>query len=149
MQQLFAAFGLNVSLLIAQAINFAIVLVALRYFLYTPVLKMIKERQELIAKGVADAQLAGEKLSQADNEAKSRVSVAETEAGAIVATARDAASAEKARILKEAEARAQAVAADAQARALETAAKAQRESEKEIARTAILAAEKILKEHHG
>ena len=144
MQQLFAAFGVNVSLLIAQAVNFAIVLVALWYFLYKPVLTMIAKRQEVVAKGVEDAKLAGEKLAAADGVAESRVAAADTEASEIVSAARELGTAEKARLLKEAEARAVAVTADAEARAQEIAAKAKRESEQDIARLAILAAEKIL-----
>ncbi len=62
-----------------------------------------------------------------------------------MASAREAATGEKTRITKEAEARAAAIAADADARAAETAAKALRESEKEIARLSVLAAEKVLR----
>jgi len=148
MQQLFAAFGVNVSLLIAQAVNFAIVLIALWYFLYKPVLEMIEKRKEVVAKGVEDAALASEKLAQADGEAESRIAAADSEASGIVSSAREAANAEKARLLKEAEARAVAVTQDAEARAQEIAAKAKRESEKDIARLAILAAEKVLTSKH-
>jgi F-type H+-transporting ATPase subunit b len=145
MQQLFAAFGVNMSLLIAQAVNFAIVLVALWYFLYKPVLAMLLKRQQIVARGVEDAKLASEKLAQADGEAQSRVLLADTEANAIVAAARESATTEKTRLLKEAEAQATSVTRDAEARAQEIAAKAKRESEQDIARVAILAAKKILK----
>lgn len=148
MEQLFEAFGVNVSLLIAQAVNFAIVLVALWYFLYKPVLSVIAKRRALVAKGVEDAAEAADKLARADEEAHSRVTAADAEAEAIVSAARDAATTEKARLLKEAEARAVAVTRDAELRAEEAAKKAERESEKDIARVAILAAEKILKERH-
>lgn len=148
MQQLLDAFGIKWDLLLAQAVNFAIVLIALWYFLYKPVLAMLEKRKELVAKGVADAQLAGEKLAGADSEASKRVNAAEGEAEEIVAAARESANAEKARLLKEAEARATAVAQDAEARANESMERARRESESEIARLAILAAEKVLKAHH-
>lgn len=148
MQQLFAAFGVNVSLIIAQAVNFAIVLVALRFFLYKPVLTMLEKRRALVAKGVEDAAAASEKLAHADAEALTRVKAADTEADAIVAAARESATEEKNRLLKEAEARAVAVTKDAEERATEAAAKAKRESEKDIARVAILTAEKILKEKY-
>ena len=145
MQQLLDAFGITWSLFIAQAVNFAIVLVALWYFLYKPVMAMLEKRRALVAKGVADAARAGEMLAGADGEAMKRVSAAEGQAEAIVATARESANAEKARLLKEAEARAAAMATDAQARAQETAARALQESEQEIARLAILAAEKVMR----
>jgi F-type H+-transporting ATPase subunit b len=144
MQALLDAFGINGSLLLAQAVNFGLLLVALSYFLYKPVMKTIAERQAKVAQGVIDAERATEKLAAADTEAAERVSDAENEAEGIVTGARETASLEKIRIVKEAEARAAALAADADARAKETAAKALRESEKEVARLAVLAAEKIL-----
>ena len=146
MQALFAAFGLNGSLILAQAVNFGVVLIALTYFLYKPINKVLEARQQKVAKGIEDANLAAEKLSTADGIASEKLTVAETEAEGIVVSARETASAEKARIIKEAEARAAVVASDADARAKEAAAKMQRESEKDIARVAILAAEKILRE---
>jgi len=145
MQQLLSAFGINWMLLVAQAVNFGIVLLALWYFLYKPVLAILAKRQEVVAKGVEDAQRAREMLAGADGEANSRVSAADIEAEAIVSAARDSANAEKARLLREAEARAADVGKDADARARETAAKARRESERDIARLAILAAEKVMR----
>jgi F-type H+-transporting ATPase subunit b len=146
MQALFAAFGLNGALLLEQAVNFALILIVLTYFLYKPVMKMIADRQAKVAQGVLDAERAAEKLATADTVAAEKVSVAESEADGIVAGARETATTEKARIMKEAEARAAAVAADADARAKETAAKSLRDSEKEIARLAVLATEKVLRE---
>jgi len=148
MQQLFSAFGINLSLLIAQAVNFAIVLVALWYFFYKPVLAIMARRQEIVAKGVIDAAQAEEMLAGAEGESKKRVTIAEKEAETIVAAAREAATAEKSRLLKEAEAGAVTVAKDAEARANETAAQARRESERDIARLSILAAEKILQKKY-
>jgi F-type H+-transporting ATPase subunit b len=146
MQALFGAFGLNVSLLIAQAVNFAVLMVALWYFLYKPINKVLEERRKKVAQGVEDANRAAEKLASADEEASHKVRGAETEAEGIVASARDAATTERTRIVHEAEARAAALQADAEARAKESAARALRESEKEVARLAILAAEKVLRE---
>lgn len=148
MQELFSAFGVNWSLLIAQAVNFAIVLVALWYFLYKPVLAVLAKRQEMVAKSVSDAEKAKELFATADSEAESRVKAADTEAEKIVALARETATAEKNRLLKEADERAALVAQDAEARAAEARDRAHRESEKEIARLSVLAAEKILKEHY-
>jgi|CXWL01.1.fsa_nt_gi F-type H+-transporting ATPase subunit b len=148
MQQLLSAFGIDWHLLGAQAVNFAIVLIALWYFLYKPVLKVMARRQEMLTKGVADAKQAEEMLAGADNEAIRRVAVAEGEAETIVARARETANVEKVRLLKDAEARAVLVAQDALARATEVAARARRESERDVARLSILAAEKILKEHY-
>lgn len=146
MDQLFSAFGIDAKLLIAQLINFGVLFVGLTYLLYKPVMKTLDERREKVAQGVLDAQAASEKLAGAEEHASTIVKGAESEAESIVASARELAGSEKTRIVKDAEARAQALAADADARAKETAAKALRESEQEIARLAVLAAEKVLRE---
>ncbi len=148
MQQLFSAFGIDWRLLIAQAVNFGVVLVALWYFLYRPVLRTLEKRQQVIAQGVADAAQARETLAGVDQEANTRVKDADVKAESIVSAARAAAGIEKAKLLKEAEDRAAAVNKDAELRAAETAARARRESEQDIARLAILAAEKVIRQTH-
>ncbi len=148
MQQLFSAFGIDWRLLIAQAVNFGIVLIALRYFLYTPVLTMLAKRQQESAKGVADAEHAALLLAGADDEVIKRVAAADATAETIVSSAREAGAVEKQRLLKEAEERAVAVTKDAEERAKESAARLARESEQDIARLAVLAAENILKKQY-
>src|ERR1035437_2289692 len=148
MQQLLDAFGINWQLLIAKAVNFAIVLVALWYFLYKPVLAQLAKRQEIVAKSVSDAKQAEEMFAHADSEAESRVHAADTEAENIVAQARAAAHEGKEKLIADAESRAVTIEKDAEARATEVAARQRRESEQEVARLAILAAEKILKARH-
>lgn len=145
MEQLFEAFGIDGKLLLAQLINFGVLFVALTWLLYKPVMKTLDERRAKIAQGVEDAEAASQKLAVADENAAQVVQGAETEAESIVASARELAGTEKSRIVKEAEARAAQVAADAEARAAETAAQALRDSEKEVARLAVLAAEKVLR----
>lgn len=144
MADLLSAFGIKGSLLLAQLVNFGVLFVALTYLLYKPVMKTLDARRAKVAQGVLDAEEAAKKLASADAEATNTVQSAEKEAEGIVSSAREEAGSEKSRIVKEAEARAAAVAADAEARAKETAAKALRESEKEIARLAMLAAEKVM-----
>lgn len=144
MESLLDAFGIDWKLLIAQLVNFGVLFVALTYLLYKPVLKTLDERKAKIAQGVEDAERAAAAAATADSDAAEVVKGAEQEAEGIVSSARDLAGTEKARIMKEAETRAAAVAADAEARAAETSAKALRDSEKEIARLAVLAAEKVL-----
>ncbi len=146
MESLLDAFGIDGKLLLAQLVNFGVLFVALTWLLYKPVMKTLDERAAKIAQGVEDAEIASEKAAKADENAAQVVKGAEIEAESIVASARDLAGSEKSRIMKEAEARAAQVAADAEARAEETAAKALRDSEKEVARLAVLAAEKVLRE---
>lgn len=146
MEQLFDTFGIDWKLLVAQIVNFGVLFVALTWLLYKPVIKTLDERRAKIAQGVEDAERAAEAAATADAKASEVVQGAERNAEDIVSSARDHAAVEKTRIVKEAEARAEQIAKDADARAQETAARALRESEKEVARLAVLAAEKALKE---
>jgi F-type H+-transporting ATPase subunit b len=146
MQQLFDAFGIKGSLLLAQAVNFGFLMVVLSYFLYKPVMKVLDERRAKVAQGVLDAERAAEKLASADSEAATMVKSAETEAAGIVETARTAGTDQRAKIVKEAEERAAQIGRDAEARSKEASAKMLRESETEIARLAVLAAAKVLQE---
>ena len=120
MSDLFAAFGVNWKLLLIQAVNFGLLLAALSYFLYKPILKIIDERRHKIAEGVRTAEAAAERLEEAEKEGDTMV--------------------------KEAQARADQMMAEARARAEEEKRKAMMESEREITRAAMLAAEKIMKE---
>lgn len=144
MSALIETFGVDWHHLFVQTVNFAILAALLSYLLYKPVLKMVRERQAVVAKGVEDAEAAALALKSADVTAKAKTDAAEVEAGGIVERARESAVSEKSRIMKEAEDRAAKVAEDADLRAKEVAAKALRDSEQEIARLAILAAGKAL-----
>lgn len=146
MGQLFAAFGVDWKLLLIQAVNFGLLLSVLTYFLYKPVLRMIDERRDMVARGVRDAEEATRKLSDAEEESRGIVGAAAREAETIVMTARARAEEKGHEIVKAAENRAEAVLAEARARAEEAKRQAMQESQKEIARAAMLAAEKILRE---
>lgn len=149
MSELFSAFGLDVRLLIIQALNFAILLAVLWKFLYKPVLKMIDDRREKVAEGVQKAEAADRRLSDADSEGKGIVAAAGKEAEGLVAAGRARADKEASEIAKQAQERADQLLADANARADEAKRQALLAGEKEIARAAMLAAEKILKEKHS
>src|SRR6185436_10982620 len=107
MSELFAAFGINWKLLAIQAINFGLLISALTYFLYKPILGIIDERQKKIAEGVRTADLASKKLEDAKSESERMVGAGAREAEGLVATARARAEERGAEIVKAAEARAQ------------------------------------------
>src|SRR4051812_1308119 len=88
MGQLLTTFGINWKLLLTQVINFGLLLLALRYFLYGPIMKIIDERKDKIAKGVVDAEAATVKLATAETEKESIIKNANGEAEKIVAEAR-------------------------------------------------------------
>ena len=146
MSALFEAFGVNWQLLLVQAINFGLLLFVLTYFLYKPVMKMIDERQKKIAEGVRTAEEAARRLADAKQEGDQITGEAAREAEGIVASARTRADERGSEIVKAAQVQADAVLKDAAARAEEAKRQALQESQREIARAAMLAAEKILRE---
>lgn len=148
MDQLLGAFGIDWKLLLAQAVNFGIVLIALWYFLYAPVMKVLEERRNVVAKGVSDAKEAATQLAETGTEVTRRLLGADTEAQEITQRAKEAAAQTKAKLLKEAEERAAQIAQDAAKRAEEHAQRVRSESERDIARLAILATEKLMKSKH-
>ncbi|MBI5456651.1 F0F1 ATP synthase subunit B [Candidatus Kaiserbacteria bacterium] len=146
MTELFAAFGINWKLLLIQALNFGILLVILWKYLYTPVLKIIEDRKKKIEEGVQNADEAARKLAASDGEGKEIVLQAARKAEELVAEARTRADEKRQQMIVAAEERAEAILADASARAEEAKRQALLSSEREIARTAMLAAEKILRQ---
>ena len=147
MDQLFAAFGIDWRLLLIQAFNFGLLLVVLSYFLYKPILRIIDERREKIAEGVRTAEAASRRLAEAKEEGDKQIGEAAREAQTLVAQARSSAEERKTSIIAEAEARAHAMVKDAEARIAEGERQAFAKSERDIAKAAMLAAEKILREH--
>lgn len=144
MSELLAVFGVNWKLLLAQGANFALLLIILTYFLYKPILKIIDERRAKIAEAVRTAESANRRLQEAKIESDGLVGAASREAEGLVASARAQANERGLAIVKDAEYRAGSIISDAAARAEEIKRQALAESEKEIARTAMLAAERIL-----
>ncbi len=149
MDQLLAAFGIDWKLLLAQGINFAIVLGVLSYFLYRPALRVIDARREKIAAGVRAAEEADARLAEADAKKGEIVGMAVREAEGIVAAARNRAEERAGEIVENANLRADTLLKEASDRAEEAKRRAIKESEREITRAALLAAEKILREKHA
>lgn len=149
MGELFSAFGLDWRLLVIQTVNFALLLAILWRFLYTPLTKMLDERRGKIAESVQKAEAADRRLAEADMEGKAMLAEAGKEAEVLVASGRSRAASESAEAMKKTQEKAEALLAEAHARAEEAKRTALAAGEKEIARAAMLAAEKILKDKHA
>ena len=146
MDQLIQAFGLDIRLIVIQVFNFGLLMAALSYFLYKPVLKVLADRQEKIAQGIKDADEAGKALATASEQKKVIVAAANKEAEAMTSRAKEHAVTKADEIVAEALKKAEQVATDAVLKSQELKASALKESEAEIAKLAVLAAEKVLKE---
>ena len=79
MSELFSKLGIDWRLLVAQLANFLILLFVLRRFAYKPLLKLLEERKQRIADGLANAQKAKSNLEEAEKERQEIISTAKKE----------------------------------------------------------------------
>ncbi len=79
MDQFVSQLGIDWRLLVSQAVNFLVVLLVLRLFVYKPVLKTLHERRAKIEEGVTKAAEAERRLGEADQVKKERIHEAEEE----------------------------------------------------------------------
>lgn len=136
--------GIDWKLLIAQIINFLILLLILRKFLLGPIVKMLGERKSKIAQGLKDAQSAEVKLQHADIEAKRAVSKSMQEAQIIIASAKKEAENEKNKIITEAQEKAAKTIKNAQERAKREEDKLVSHAKSRLGELVVAALEKIL-----
>lgn len=149
MEQLIHAFGIDVKLIVVQIINFIVLMSALTYFLYKPVLNVLKDREDKITQGIKDAEAAAAAKASAEEEKQTILSAAHAEAETVAQNAKSFADEKSEAIVAEAHTKAEAVMRDAEAKGAEIKERAQKESEAEIAKLAVLAAEKLLREKAG
>jgi F-type H+-transporting ATPase subunit b len=144
MQEILHAFGIDWRLIVIQIFNFSILVGILWYFLYTPVLKLLSEREAKIKKGISDAEKAEEALKLADTEKTTILKEAHVEAGQIHARATLTAEEKASALIKDAEMKIARDIESAKSLAEELKTQALKGSESEIAKLSFLAAEKIL-----
>jgi len=81
------ALGINLPQLIAQIVNFAILLVVLRLILYKPILKMLDDRKQRISEGLNAAEIARAEAAQAQANIEGQLQQARLEGQEVVAGA--------------------------------------------------------------
>jgi F-type H+-transporting ATPase subunit b len=77
MSELFSKLGIDWKLLIAQAVNFLLLLTILRFTVYKPLLNLLRDRREKIEKGLKDAELSGKRLEEAELMKKNKLAEAD------------------------------------------------------------------------
>jgi F-type H+-transporting ATPase subunit b len=81
--------GINWKLFLSQAFNFFILLVVLTYFVYKPLLAVIKKRNAKIKEGLEKAEEADVRLKEIDNIGKEKIKIAEQKGIAIIKATED------------------------------------------------------------
>ena len=75
--QLLSQLGIDWKLFLSQAVNFFILLVVLTFFVYKPLIKIIKQRNQKIKEGLDKAEEADVRLKEIDNIGKEKIKEAE------------------------------------------------------------------------
>ena len=87
MSELFSQLGIEPKLLIAQGVNFAILLFVLTKFVYKPLMKMVEERRAKIELGVKGGEMAEGIIKKAEEEKIGIIKEADTKAVGIISQA--------------------------------------------------------------
>jgi len=95
--------GINWKLFVSQAVNFFILLAVLTFFVYKPLMKVIKERNQKIKTGLEKAEEADTRLKNIDNIGKERIKEAEQKGIEIIKTTEQKAKELSADLTKKAE----------------------------------------------
>jgi F-type H+-transporting ATPase subunit b len=83
--------GLNVPVLVAQLVNFFILLVLLRIFLYRPILDMLDRRSQRIREGLEAADQSKEHAAQAEQEVAQQLEEARRQGQSLIGQAQETA----------------------------------------------------------
>lgn len=87
MGQAIDALGINLPQLIAQVVNFSLLLVLLRLTLYKPILKMLDERKQKISDGLNAAEIARAEAAASQANIQGQLEIAQRQGQEIVGNA--------------------------------------------------------------
>ena len=142
--EVLAKLGIDWKLLIAQAINFIVLLWVLKRYAYQPILRALEARTKKIEQGLADAALSQEKLASSVEEEKRIMVAAREEARDILARAEASAKDRDAKMLTETKAKIDKMIADADAHLAEEKARLVREAKSELSELVVTATGRVL-----
>ena len=138
------ALGVNLGFLISQIVNFVLLLILLRVFLYKRILKMLDERRQRIAQSIEDAEKAAQARQKAEEEYQRQVEEMAQERERLMAEMTAEVAREREQLLAQARAEAEAVLADRRAQADLERQRMLKDLRGQVAALAIAAANKVI-----
>lgn len=146
MAELIHNLGIDWKLLIAQIVNFIVLLTILRLFAYKPILKMMEDRRKKIEDGVKNAEKVEKALAEATSEKEAAVAGGHKKALEIVDRAKREGESVKAEKQREAEKHADNIVDEARAQIQREREEAFRSVKDELGNLVVLASEKLTRE---
>jgi F-type H+-transporting ATPase subunit b len=141
-----AALGINLGYLLVQILNFAIMFIVLRAWVFKPIIELLMRRRQAIAQGLEDARVAAEARANAEQEAQGILAKAQQDAAHVVREATERAEQVALEIKVAAEHEAEKVREDAAEAAEQARIQTLAELRGEVAGLAIAAAQKLIGE---
>jgi F-type H+-transporting ATPase subunit b len=147
MNSFISTFHIDWKILIAQVINFSIVLALLYFFALKPLKKVMSERSESISGGLNDAKVNAELLANTKKEYGEVISKARTEANVIFQEGKSEAESKKVEMLENAKKEVEVMISNGKKILESEKAKIIEEAKKEIVSLVVLSTEKLLESH--
>ncbi len=138
------ALGINFNLFLAQVINFGVVVGALFYLLYKPVLKMLRDRTERIEQSLQESDQVQEQLDNARRDYDAEIARARQEAATILSQAQERARSQEAEIVSQARQEADRIRIEAREQAQQERDQMLREVKDQVAGLVTLTASRVL-----
>lgn len=146
MESIITDFHVDLYALVAQLVNFSIVVAVLYFFAFKPIVKMMTERSDKIAQGLKDAENSRAQLDNTEIETQSLLKEARRQADLIIAEANNQAMENQSAILIKTKEQVQAVVNQEKENIENELAKTLLSLKRETAFLAVTMAEKILGE---
>lgn len=146
MNELITNLGIDWRLLVAQIINFLILLAILYKFLYKPVLAMFEKRTAAIEKSLEDAKKIEENLKAAEAARDAKIMEARDEGRKIVEKAREVAEAQSNEIVEKGRAAVEAAVKQSKEQIIAEKSKMLEDAKGKISELVFVAVEKVLRE---
>ncbi len=144
--EVLAKLGVDWKLLLAQVVNFLILLFVLRRFAYKPMLKFLDDRSKKIETGLRDAKRATEKLSEIEAKEREVLEEARKESVAMIARARESAEKTAEKIMIESREESERVLNETRKKIAVERESMRTDMKRELAGLVLLATEKVLNE---
>lgn len=144
MESIIATFHIDWKLIIAQLINFLIVIFVLWFFALKPLTKVMRERTQTIEKGLAQAKEAQEKLEIAQKEQAVIIKDGKKQAQAIIEQAKSLADNQREKIISETKQKVAKIIDESKQQLNQEKKEVISEINKDLAEVVVLACQKIL-----
>ncbi len=144
MPEIFTKLGLDMKLIVAQAVNFVLLLIILHRLAYKPILGILEKRADTIDKSLKQAKKIEEELQRTEEDRKKEMKKAREEYRALVAEAEETGKQKKKEITEEARRKTEEIVARAKEEIRSEKEKSVRAARQEIADLVIEISRKII-----